>query len=76
VADIPILFVGSRSDASVDVDASIDARSTLPQTTYVLYGDAESEWWNVDAEGFSTDKADDTFTRVGEFFADQLPIRV
>ena len=76
VADIPILFVGSRSDTSVEVDVSIDAQSTLPQTTYVLYGDAESEWWNVDAGGFSTDKADDTFTRVSEFFAEQLPVRV
>lgn len=76
VADVPILFIGSRDDDSVDVDLSIEAQLALPQTTYVVYGGADSGWWNVDAPGFESDLADDTFTRVGQFFAEQLPVRV
>lgn len=76
VSDVPVLFVGSRDDTSVDIDASIEAQDRLPQTTYVVYPDAETGWWDVDADGFSEDMSIDTFERIGAFFAEQLPARM
>lgn len=75
VADIPTLFIGSRGDESSDIEASIEARSLIPLTTYVVYPDAPQGWWNDAAEGYTANRASDTFDRVVTFFADQLPPR-
>jgi len=76
IADVPVLFIGSRADGTVDIDASVKAREDLPQTSFVLYPDAEERWWDVDAEGFDEEHAADTFDRIVTFFGEQLPVRL
>jgi hypothetical protein len=76
VADIPVLFVGSRGDDTVDVDLSLDAQGGLPQTSYALYSDAEAHWWDIEAPGYDEEKALDTISRVVAFFSEQLPARI
>lgn len=75
-ADVPGLFVGSRSDEAVDIDAAVDARSETPQTTYVIYPDGDTGFWNDSSDGFHQDHFDDVMERLIEFFTDQLPPRV
>jgi dienelactone hydrolase len=76
IADVPVLFIGSRADDTVDIDASVTAREDLPQTSFVLYTDADERWWDVDAEGFDEKLAADTFDRLVGFFGEQLPVRL
>lgn len=75
IADIPVLFIGSRGDDTVDMDRSLEAREHLPQTTYALYGDAEAHWWDIEAPDYDEAKAFDTFDRLVGFFGEQLPAR-
>ncbi len=76
VGDIPVLFIGSRGDDTVDIDRSIEAQNDLPQTTYVIYTDAGERWWDVDAPQFDDNRATDTFERVVGFFGEHLPVRL
>jgi dienelactone hydrolase len=75
-AGVPMLYVASRGDGSESTDAALGARDDLPLTTFVVYQDAESGWWNDDADGFDAALADDTFDRVLSFFAEHLPTRI
>jgi len=76
IADIPVLFIGSRGDETADVDTSIKAQVELPQTTYVVYSEAGERWWDVDAQDFDEDQAADTFDRLVAFLREQLPARL
>ncbi|MEN8042017.1 MAG: hypothetical protein ABFR95_10995 [Actinomycetota bacterium] len=75
-AQITALWIGSRADGSVDVDASVDAKEQLPQTTYVIHTDAEQGFWDDGSEGFDDEAAEDTVERVVSFFSSELPPRV
>jgi len=74
--DIPILFIGSRGDDTVDIDRSLDARDELPRTAYAIYGDMEAHWWDIEAPQYDEDMAFDTFDRLVGFFGEQLPAHV
>ena len=74
VADIPVLFIGSRGDNTVDIDLSLEARDDLPQTSYALYSDAEAHWWDIEAPGYDEARAFDTIDRVVGFLSEQLPV--
>ncbi len=76
LAQIPILWIGSRGDDSTDVDASVAAKELLPQTTFVIHADVGEGFWNDGAEGFDEDAASDTLDRLIKFFANELPPRV
>jgi dienelactone hydrolase len=76
VADIPVLFIGSRSDDTVDIDLSIEAREKLPQTAYAIYGDMEAHWWDIEAPKYDEEMSFDTFDRLVGFFGEQLPVRI
>jgi pimeloyl-ACP methyl ester carboxylesterase len=76
VADIPVLFIGSRGDDTADIDRSVAAHEDLPQTTYVVYADAGERWWDVDAPQFDDGRATDTFDRLVGFFGEHLPARL
>ncbi|MEN8238422.1 MAG: hypothetical protein ABFR53_04370 [Actinomycetota bacterium] len=76
IANVPVLFIGSRGDGTVDIDASIEAKDALPQTSYVVYSEAGEGWWDVVAEDFDDDRATDTFERLVAFFGEQLPVRL
>lgn len=75
IADIPVLFIGSRADDSVDIVRSLEAQDDLPQTSYALYSDAETHWWDIEAPGYDEKRALDTIDRVVRFFSEQLPVR-
>lgn len=76
VAQIPALWVGSRADESVDTDASLDARDSLPQTTFVVHADVEEGFWDDGSDGFDEDTSEDTIDRLIAFFASELPPKV
>jgi hypothetical protein len=76
IADIPVLFIGSRGDDTVDIDLSLTKRDELPQTAYALYPDASARWWDIEASAYDEDKAFDTFDRLVGFFGEQLPTRI
>ncbi|GMR01774.1 MAG: hypothetical protein BMS9Abin20_0093 [Acidimicrobiia bacterium] len=75
-AQIPALWIGSRADESVDVDASIAAKEVLPQTTYVVHTDVGEGFWDDGADGFDEAIATDTLDRLIGFFGAELPPRV
>jgi pimeloyl-ACP methyl ester carboxylesterase len=75
-ADVPVLFVGSRDDDTVDIDGSIDASHEVPRTAYAIYNDVGSRWWDIESAGWDEEKAFDTFDRLVGFFGEQLPERV
>lgn len=74
-AQIPGLWVGSRSDSSVDVDLSVEQCESLPRTMFVVYPDADEGFWNDDADGFDERAATDTVDRLITFFGRELPMR-
>ena len=74
-AEIPGLWIGSRSDSSVDVDSSVEHSESLPRTMFVVYPDAEEGFWNDDADGFDEKAATDTVDRLIAFFGRELPQR-
>ena len=76
IADIPVLFIGSRSDDTVDIDVSIEARDELPLTSYAIYGDMEAHWWDIEAPDYDEEMSFDTFDRLVGFFGEQLPERI
>jgi dienelactone hydrolase len=73
---IPALWIGSRGDDSVDVDASLDAKDSLPLTAFVIHAEAGEGFWDDGAEGFDEDRATDTVDRLTDFFGTELPPRV
>jgi dienelactone hydrolase len=75
-ADIAGLFIGSRGDETTDIEASLEQRDRLPQTTFVIYPKGDTGFWNDDADGFDVELFDDTLDRVISFMAGQLPPRV
>jgi dienelactone hydrolase len=75
IADVPVLFIGSRGDDTVDVDLSLEARDELPQTAYAIYPDMEAHWWDSEVSQYDEDMAFDTFDRLVGFFGTQLPER-
>ncbi len=76
LAQVPVLWIGSRSDESTDVDESMRHKESLPQTTFVIHADADEGFWNDGAEGFDEEIATDTVNRLVAFFGDELPPRV
>ena len=76
LAQIPALWIGSRSDDSTDVDESIGRKESLPQTTFVIHTDADEGFWDDGAEGFDEETATDTVDRLLAFFGAELPPRV
>ena len=74
-AEIPGLWIGSRSDSSVDVDSSVEQSESLPRTMFVVYPNAEEGFWNDDADGFDEKAATDTVDRLIAFFGRELPQR-
>ena len=72
-SDVPILYVGSRGDDTVDIDRSLEARNDLPRTSYALYSDMEAHWWDIEAPAYDEAMAFDTFDRFVGFFGEQLP---
>jgi dienelactone hydrolase len=75
-ADVPGLFIGSRGDATLDIDDSLTARDRLPQTSFVVYGEGAAGFWNDDADGFRTDRFEDVISRLVTFLRDALPARI
>jgi dienelactone hydrolase len=75
-ADVPVLFIGSRSDDSVDVDRSVEARDEIPRTAYAIYGTMQAHWWDIEAPDYDEEMAFDTFDRLVGFFGEQLPVRI
>lgn len=75
-ADVPGLFVGSRGDEAVDIDAAVDVRSEIPQTTYVIYPEGDTGYWSDTSDGFEQGHFDDILERLVEFLTAQLPPRV
>ena len=76
IAQIPALWIGSRADASTDVEVSLNAKGDLPQTSFVIHSDAEEGFWDDGAAGFDEPIARDTIERVIAFLGDELPPRV
>jgi dienelactone hydrolase len=74
-AEVPGLWIGSRSDSSVDVDLSVAQSESLPRTMFVVYPDADEGFWNDDADGFDEKAATDTVDRLIAFFSRELPKR-
>ena len=75
IADVPVLFVGSRGDDTVDIDQSLAAREKLPRTAYAIYKDMEARWWDIEAREYDEEAAFDTFDRNVGFCGEQLPAR-
>lgn len=75
-AGVPVLAILSREDESTDVDASLAARDSAPQTTFVVYSNGEEGFWDESADGFDEELQADVVERLVGFFADQLPPRV
>lgn len=76
VAQIPGLWIGSRADETVDVDRSLSAKETLPQTTFAIHSDVGERFWDDGVDGFDEAASADTFDRVVDFFAAELPPRL
>ena len=74
-AGVPVLYVGSRGDDTVDIDMSVQARDEIPRTGYAIYSDMNSHWWDIAADNYEEDMALDTFDRFVDFFGEQLPGR-
>ncbi len=70
------MFIGSRGDSGEDVETSVSLRDQLVRTTFVIYPDGDRGFWDADAEGFDTDRYEDTRDRVVAFFGEYLPPRV
>ena len=75
-ADVPTLYVASRTDDGTDVDSALALRDRLPQTTYAVYADGDAGFWNDDADGFRTDRFEDTMDRAIAFMGERLPVRL
>lgn len=75
-AGTPMLFIGSRGDEQADIDGSVEQRERIPLTTFVVYADGEHGFWNDDAPGFRPDRFDDVVSRLVEFVASELPVRI
>jgi len=75
-ADVPAMIIASRADELSDVEASLSMRDRLPRTTFVIYDDGDTGFWNDDAAGFREDRHRDTVDRLVEFFGEQLPPRI
>lgn len=76
LAEIPGLWIGSRGDASTDVDMSISWTSSLSRTMFVVHADPAEGFWNDDSDGYDEKTATDTIDRLIAFFARELPPRV
>jgi dienelactone hydrolase len=76
LAEIPGLWIGSRSDTSTDVDMSISWTDSLPRTMFVVHADATEGFWNDDSDGYEEKTATDTIDRLITFFARELHPRV
>jgi hypothetical protein len=74
-AGVPVMYVGSRGDDTVDIDMSVEARDVIPRTGYAIYADMKPHWWDIEAEGYEEEMALDTFDRFVGFFGEQLPVR-
>ena len=74
--DVAGMFIGSRGDETVDIDAILEQRENLPQTTFVIYPSGPTGFWNDDADGFDVELFDDALDRVIAFMGRQLPPRV
>lgn len=74
-SDIQGLYIGSRGDEGSGVDRSLEARDSLPLTTFAVYPDGESGFWSDDSPGFSKERFDDTRDRLIGFFGLHLPDR-
>lgn len=75
-SDVSAMFIGSRGDGQVDIDAALATRDRIPRTTYVVYPDGGTGFWNDDADGFDEQRYEDTLERLIAFFDAQLPPRV
>ncbi len=75
-AGTPVLYIGSRGDEEADIDRSVAQRERIAQTTFVVYADGEHGFWNDDAPGFRPDRFEDVVSRVVEFMATELPVRI
>lgn len=75
-ADIPGLWIGSRSDDSTDVDGSVSWADSLPRTMFVVHADLTEGFWNDDADGYDENGAADTVDRLVSFFCRELPPRI
>jgi dienelactone hydrolase len=75
-AAVPGIVIASRADEAFDVEMSLAARDRLTDTTFVMYADGDTGFWNDDAPGFREDRYRDTVDRLVAFFDDQLPPRV
>lgn len=75
-ADIPVLFIGSRGDEDVDIDASLQWRDRLPRTSFAVYADGDRGFWNDDDDGFRSDRFEDTMDRLIAFMSEHLPVRM
>jgi dienelactone hydrolase len=73
---IPGLWIGSRSDASTDVELSISWTDSLPRMMFVVHADSAEGFWNDDSDGYDEEAATDTIDRLIAFFAHELPPRV
>ncbi|MGI9585161.1 MAG: dienelactone hydrolase family protein [Acidimicrobiia bacterium] len=76
LGDAAGLFIGSRSDDAVDIDEALGFRDILVRTTFVVYPDGDTGFWNDDSPGYNLDRYEDTRDRVIAFFGKQLPPRV
>lgn len=76
LAEIPGLWIGSRSDASTDVDMSISWTDSLPRTMFVVHSNATEGFWNDVSDGYEEKTATDTIDRLIAFFARELHPRV
>lgn len=76
LAQIPLLWIGSRADGSADADMSIEAKTALPMTTFVVHADAEEGFWDDGSSGFEVETASDTIDRLVAYFGSELPPRV
>jgi len=75
-ADVAGIVIVSRGDEASDVETSLSMRDRLPRTTFVVYSDGDTGFWNDDSAGFREDRYKDTVDRLVEFFGEQLPPRI
>lgn len=76
LAQIPLLWIGSRADGSADADVSIEAKTPLPLTTFVVHAEAEEGFWDDGSSGFDEATSIDTIDRLVTYFGSELPPRV
>jgi dienelactone hydrolase len=70
------LFIGSRGDENTNIDESVGFRELLGRATFVVFPDGDTGFWNDDADGYNTNRYEDTRDRLVAFFSEQLPPRV